>query len=433
MAEKQLPFSKEFIEQVAWEYPTPFHIYDEAAIRKNARALNDAFAWVPDTDGKPGGFRNFFAVKALPNPHVMRVLWEEGMGFDCSSGTELVLTEKLGVRGESIMFTSNDTPAEEYARAAELGGVINLDDISHIPYLEKHVGMPELISMRYNPGPLKEGNVIIGRPEEAKYGFTREQIIEGYRQARDLGVKRFALHTMVASNELNDDYFIETAQMLFDLVVEIHEKLGIRIEFVNMGGGIGIPYRPEDEAVDYEYVSRGVKQAYENTIEANGLDPLRIVMENGRCITGPYGWLVSRVRHMKDTYKEYVGLEATMADLMRPGMYGAYHHITVLGKENEPATETYDVTGSLCENNDKFAINRKLPPIEVGDLVAIHETGAHGYSMGFNYNGKLRHAELLLKPDGSVQQIRRAETTEDLLQTIEFDSLEPVGERAGAR
>ena len=433
MAEKQLPFSKEFIEQVAREYPTPFHIYDEAAIRKNARALNDAFAWVPDTDGKPGGFRNFFAVKALPNPHVMRVLWEEGMGFDCSSGTELVLTEKLGVRGESIMFTSNDTPAEDYARAAELGGVINLDDISHIPYLHEHVGMPELISMRYNPGPLKEGNVIIGRPEEAKYGFTREQIIEGYRQARELGAKRFALHTMVASNELNDDYFIETAQMLFDLVVEIHEKLGIKIEFVNMGGGIGIPYRPEDEAVDYEYVSRGVKQAYENTIKANGLDPLRIVMENGRCITGPYGWLVSRVRHMKDIYKQYVGLEATMADLMRPGMYGAYHHITVLGKENEAATETYDVTGSLCENNDKFAIDRKLPPIEVGDLVAIHETGAHGYSMGFNYNGKLRHAELLLKPDGSVQQIRRAETTEDLLQTIEFDSLEPVGEHAGVR
>ncbi|NBF38793.1 MAG: diaminopimelate decarboxylase, partial [Spirochaetes bacterium] len=381
---------------------------------------------VPDTDGKPGGFRNFFAVKALPNPHVMRVLWEEGMGFDCSSGTELVLTEKLGVRGESIMFTSNDTPAGEYAKAAELGGVINLDDMSHISYLEKHVGMPELISMRYNPGPLKEGNVIIGRPEEAKYGFTREQIIEGYRQARDLGAKRFALHTMVASNELNDDYFIETAQMLFDLVVEINEKLGIRIEFVNMGGGIGIPYRPEDEAVDYEYVSRGVKKAYEDTIEANGLHPLRIVMENGRCITGPYGWLVSRVRHMKDTYKQYVGLEATMADLMRPGMYGAYHHITVLGKENVPATETYDVTGSLCENNDKFAIDRKLPPIEVDDLVAIHETGAHGYSMGFNYNGKLRHAELLLKPDGSVQQIRRAETTEDLLQTIEFDSLEPV-------
>ncbi|NBB90015.1 MAG: diaminopimelate decarboxylase [Spirochaetes bacterium] len=426
MVEKKLPFSKEFIEQVAREHPTPFHIYDEAAIRRNARALNEAFAWVPDTEGKPGGFRNFFAVKALPNPHVMRLLWEEGMGFDCSSGTELVLTEKLGVRGESIMFTSNDTPAEDYARAAELGGVINLDDISHIPYLHKHVGMPELISMRYNPGPLKEGNVIIGRPEEAKYGFTREQIIDGYRQARDLGAKRFALHTMVASNELNDDYFIETAQMLFDLVVEIYEELGIRMEFVNMGGGIGIPYHPEDEAVDYEYVSRGVKQAYENTIEANGLHPLRIVMENGRCITGPYGWLVSRVRHMKDTYKQYVGLEATMADLMRPGMYGAYHHITVLGKENVPATETYDVTGSLCENNDKFAIDRKLPPIKVGDLVAIHETGAHGYSMGFNYNGKLRHAELLLKPDGGVQQIRRAETTDDLLRTIEFDSLEPV-------
>lgn len=432
MATKQVPFSKEFIEDVARDYPTPFHIYDEAAIRKNARALNSAFSWVPDTDGNPGGFRNFFAVKALPNPHVMKALWEEGMGFDCSSGTELVLTEKLGVSGESIMFTSNDTPAEEYIKAKELGGVINLDDISHISYLAEHAGMPELISMRYNPGPLKGGNVIIGKPEEAKYGFTREQIIEGYRQARDLGAKRFALHTMVASNELNDDYFIETAQMLFNLVVEINETLGIRIEFVNMGGGIGIPYRPEDEAVDYEYVSRGVKQAYEETIRANGLHPLRIVMENGRCITGPYGWLVSRVRHMKDTYKKYVGLEATMADLMRPGMYGAYHHITVLGKENQPATETYDVTGSLCENNDKFAIDRSLPPVEVGDLVAIHETGAHGYSMGFNYNGKTRHAELLLKPDGSVQQIRRAETVDDLLRTIEFDSLEPISPRAGA-
>jgi diaminopimelate decarboxylase len=432
MATKQVPFSRDFIEEVAREHPTPFHIYDEQAIRENARAMNSAFSWVPDTDGTPGGFRNFFAVKALPNPHVMRVLWEEGMGFDCSSMTELVLTEKLGVRGESIMFTSNDTPAEEFVKAKELGGVINLDDISHIPYLDEHAGMPELISMRYNPGPLKEGNVIIGRPEEAKYGFTREQIIEGYRQARDLGAKRFALHTMVASNELNDDYFIETAQMLFDLVVEINEILGIRIEFVNMGGGIGIPYRPEDEPVDYEYVSRGVKKAYENTIEANDLHPLRIVMENGRCITGPYGWLVSRVRHIKDTYKKYVGLEATMADLMRPGMYGAYHHITVLGKEDRPATETYDVTGSLCENNDKFAIDRKLPPVEVGDIVAIHETGAHGYSMGFNYNGKPRHAELLLKPDGSVQQIRRAETVDDLFRTIEFDSLEPVDADAAA-
>jgi diaminopimelate decarboxylase len=428
MAEKQVPFSREFIAQVAREHPTPFHIYNEKAIRENARALNQAFSWVPDADGNAGGFRNFFAVKANPNPHVMRVVWEEGMGFDCSSMTELVLTEKLGVRGESIMFTSNDTPAEEFAKARELGGIINLDDISHIPYLEEHVGMPELICMRYNPGPLKEGNVIIGKPEEAKYGFTREHILEGYRRARDLGAKRFGLHTMVASNELNADYFIETAQMLFDLVVELNEKLGIRIEFVNMGGGIGIPYRPEDEPVDYDYVSAGVKKAYENTIRPAGLHPLRIVMENGRCITGPYGHLVSRVRHIKDTYKKYVGLDATMADLMRPGMYGAYHHITVLGKENEPATETYDVTGSLCENNDKFAIDRKLPPVEVGDYVAIHETGAHGFAMGFNYNGKLRHAELLLKPNGSVEKIRRAETVDDLMRTIEFDSLEPVGE-----
>lgn len=434
MAEKTVPFSREFIEQVAGEHPTPFHIYDEKAIRENARALYRAFAWVPDKSGKPGGFRNYFAVKALPNPHVMRVLWEEGMGFDCSSMTELELTARLGVRGEQIMFTSNDTPKEEFARAREIGAVINLDDISHIPYLSEHVGMPELICMRYNPGPLKEGNVIIGRPEEAKYGFTREQIIEGYRRARELGAERFALHTMVASNELNDDYFIETARMLFDLVVEIREKLGIRIEFVNMGGGIGIPYRPEDEAVDYDYVADGVRTAYEEIIRPAGLDPLPIVMENGRCITGPYGWLVSRVRHIKDTYKKFVGLDATMADLMRPGMYGAYHHITVLGKEHERATETYDVTGSLCENNDKFAVDRPLPPVEVGDYLAIHETGAHGHAMGFNYNGKLRHAELLLRPDGNVKLIRRAETVDDVLRTIEFDSLEPVsGQTAGAR
>jgi diaminopimelate decarboxylase len=409
---KNLPFSKETIEKITQEHPTPFHIYDEEAIRTHARRFQGAFSWVP------GGFRNFFAVKALPNPHILQVVREEGMGFDCSSYAELELVERIGVRGEEIIFTSNDTPAYEYKKAKDLGAIINLDDLSHVDYLHKHVGMPDLICMRYNPGPLKEGNVIIGNPEEAKYGFTREQLFEGYRKARDYGATRFGLHTMVASNELNPEYFVETAQILFDLVVELKERLDIRVEFVNLGGGIGIPYRPEQKAVDYEIVSRGIQNAYTGTIVPAGLDPLRVVTENGRVITGPYGYLVSRVLHKKDIYKEYVGLDANMANLMRPGMYGAYHHISVLGKENAPADHTYDVTGSLCENNDKFAIDRKLPEIGIGDLVAIHDTGAHGHSMGFNYNGKPRSAELMLRPDGSVKLIRRAETTEDLFRTI---------------
>lgn len=433
---KQVPFTLEQIDAITREYPTPFHIYDEAAIRDHARRFRDAFSWVgagagtsagdragADTaaDAAAGGFTNFYAVKALPNPHILEIVREEGMGFDCSSYAELELVERLGVRGEEIIFTSNDTPAYEYRKAKELGAIINLDDLSHVDYLAEEVGMPDLICLRYNPGPLKEGNVIIGNPEEAKYGFTREQLFEGYRRARDYGATRFGLHTMVASNELNADYFVETAQILFDLVVDLHRELGIRIEFVNLGGGIGIPYRPEQTAVDYGVVSRGIQAAYADTIEAAGLHPLRIVMENGRVVTGPYGYLVTRVLHKKDTYKEYVGLDGNMANLMRPGMYGAYHHITVLGKETAPATKTYDVTGSLCENNDKFAIDRELPEIEVGDIVVIHDTGAHGHSMGFNYNGKLRSAELLLRPDGSVRLIRRAETVDDLFQTIVWD------------
>ncbi len=425
MADKTLPFTRDSLERAfAGDLPTPFHLYDEQAIRENARWLNRAFDWVPDTDGRPGGFKNFFAVKALPNPYILEVVRQEGMGFDCSSYAELELVQRLGVRREEIMFTSNDTPAYEYRKAAGLGAVINLDDISHIPYLAEHVGMPELISMRYNPGSLKKGNVIIGNPEEAKYGFTREQILEGYRHARDLGATRFALHTMVASNELDPDYFVETASLIFDLAVEIKETLGIRVEFVNLGGGIGIPYKPEDTAVDYDYVSRGIRELYEQKIKPAGLDPLRIVMENGRCITGPYGYLVSRVQHIKDTYKQYVGLDATMANLMRPGMYGAYHHITVLDKEGAPRDHTYDVTGSLCENNDKFAIDRQLPQIEIDDVLVIHETGAHGHSMGFNYNGKLRSAEYLLRPNGQVTMIRRAETVEDLFATLDFDAFE---------
>ena len=415
-----LPFDKAFIERVTRNHPTPFHIYDEAAIRANARAMYLAFSWVPDANGTPGGFKNFFAVKALPNPHILKVLHEEGMGFDCSSVAELIMCEKLGYTGEEIMFTSNDTPLYEYKKAKDLGGIVNLDDITHIDYVADGICMPELICMRYNPGPLREGNVIIGKPEEAKYGFTREQILAGYASARDRGASRFGLHTMVASNELNPDYFVETAVMLFELAVEIKEKTGIRVAFVNLGGGIGIPYRPEQTAVDYRYVSDGVRVAYDRIVKPAGLDPLRIVLENGRVITGPYGYLVTRAIHRKDTYKHYIGLDGNMANLMRPGMYGAYHHITVLGKEQAPVNHSYDIVGSLCENNDKFAIDRDLPAVDIGDFVVLHDTGAHGHSMGFNYNGKLRSAELLLRPDGTVKQIRRAETLDDHFATLDF-------------
>lgn len=439
---RRVPFTREFVEDLTREHPTPFHIYDESAIRDHARRFRDAFAWVPDANGRSGidpstgfpyGFRNFYAVKALPNPHILQILREEGMGFDCSSHTELTLVERIGVRGEEIMFTSNNTPAYEYAKARDLGAVINLDDLSHVDYLAEHVGMPDLICMRYNPGPLKQGNVIIGRPEEAKYGFTRDQLLAGYERARAHGARRFGLHTMVASNELNPQYFVETAQILFDLVVAIDRELGIRIEFVNLGGGIGIPYRPDQKAVDYETVSRGIEDAYRATIESAGLHPLRIVMENGRVVTGPYGYLVTRAIHRKEIYKRYVGLDATMANLMRPGMYGAYHHITVLGKEDVEERETVDVTGSLCENNDKFAIDREVPPIEVGDVVVIHDTGAHGHSMGFNYNGKLRSAEFLLQSDGTARLIRRAERIEDLFETIVWDGVREAAASAGSR
>ena len=408
------PFSRDFIEKITERYPTPFHIYDERAIRENARRMNAAFSWVP------GGYKNYYAVKALPNPAIMQIVRDEGMGFDCSSMAELALCEKIGVSGEEIMFTSNDTPAAEYRKARELGAIINLDDITHVPFLKHAAGFPDLICLRYNPGQLRQGNAIIGKPEEAKYGFTREQLIAGYADAKQAGAKRFGLHTMVASNELDPEYFVETAAMLFDLVVEIHKKTGIKVEFVNLGGGVGIPYRPDQTAVDLERVSRGAHDAYRDSIEKNGLAPVRIVSENGRVVTGPYGYLVSRVIHTKDTYKKYVGLDASMANLMRPGMYGAYHHLTVLGKENDPRDVVYDVTGSLCENNDKFAIDRSLPRVEIGDLVAIHDTGAHGHSMGFNYNGKLRSAELLLRTDGAIEMIRRAETLDDHFATLDL-------------
>ncbi|MCL1817764.1 MAG: diaminopimelate decarboxylase [Spirochaetaceae bacterium] len=412
MEKKPLPFTVGFAAALAEKYPTPFYLYDEKAIRNKAREFREAFAWVP------GGFKNFFAVKALPNPSILSLLREEGMGADCSSLPELILAEKAGLSGEEVVFTSNDTPAAEFVKAKAMGAVINLDDISHIEFLEKAAGLPDLLCMRYNPGPLKGGNAIIGKPEEAKYGFTRPQILEGYSRARAKGIQRFGLHTMVASNELNPDYFVETAVILFELAVEIFQKTGVSLEFVNLGGGIGIPYKPEALPVDLFYVSRGIREAYDRIIAKNGLDPLRIVMENGRVVTGPFGYLVARVIHKKDIYKRYIGLDACMANLMRPGMYGAYHHITVPGKEAAPLTQTCDVTGSLCENNDKFAVDRQLPDIDIGDFVVIHDCGAHGHAMGFNYNGKLRCAELLLREDGSVKMIRRAETAEDYFATL---------------
>ena len=417
MPARTIPFTKDRLESIIRDYPTPFHIYDEKAIRNNARAFLKAFGWVP------GGFENHFAVKALPNPYILEILKEEGMGADCSSLPELVLARAAGIRSEHLMFTSNDTPAAEYRKAYELGAVINLDDISHIQYLEEHVGIPELACIRYNPGPLKEGNVIIGSPQEAKYGFTTEQMFEGYRMLAEKGVKRFGMHTMVASNELKWEYFVETARLLFELAAEVHKDLGIRFEFINLGGGIGIPYRPDQTAADISKISDGIREEYERIIRPSGLHPLKVVMECGRMVTGPFGYLVTRVIHRKATYKNYVGLDACMANLMRPGMYGAYHHITIPGKENAPRNRVYDVTGSLCENNDKFAIDRELPEIEIGDLCVIHDTGAHGHSMGFNYNGKLRSAELLLREDGSVKLIRRAETMEDYFATLEYAGL----------
>lgn len=414
--EKRLPFTKDQIIAIARQYPTPFHIYDEKAIRDNARLLKASFAGIP-------GFKEFFAVKALPNPFILKILKEEGFGADCSSLPELMLAERVGIVGEDIMFSSNDTPAYEYRGAKELGAIINLDDISHIEFLEQHVGLPEMVCFRYNPGNARPGNVIIGHPAEAKYGFTREQLFTGYRMLKDKGVKRFGLHTMVASNELNHSYFVETVEMLLNLVVELTDEIGIEFDFINMGGGIGIPYRPDQVAVPYGQIAEEVDHAYETRIKRNGLRAPKLFMECGRVITGPYGYLVSTVQHMKHTYKDYVGLDACMANLMRPAMYGAYHHITVMGKEKQPTDHKYDVTGSLCENNDKFAIDRMLPAVECGDIIAIHDAGAHGHAMGFNYNGKLRSAELLLRENGGVLCIRRAETAEDYFATLDFEQL----------
>ena len=416
MRNKALPFSKEQLDQIIAKYPTPFHIYDEKGMLAYARYFNESFSWNE-------GFKEYYAIKASPNPFLMKLLHKQGFGIDCSSMAELVLAEKVGLSGEEIMFTSNDTPAEEYKKAIELGAIINLDDITHIDYLEEHTGIPELVCFRYNPGALKGGNIIIGNPEDSKYGFTREQLYEGYKKLMEKGVKRFGIHTMVASNELDPDYFIETAEIIFDTIVDLNRELGIKFEFANLGGGIGIPYKSEHKPVDLKKVSDGIKESYERNIVANGLAPLKIFFESGRAITGPFGFLVTKVLHLKETYKKYVGCDASMHNLMRPAMYGAYHHITVLGKENQPHKMIYDVTGSLCENNDKFAINRLLPEVAKGDILVIHDAGAHGHSMGFNYNGKLRSAELLLRENGEVVQIRRKETLDDYFATVDFNSV----------
>ena len=416
MSSKHFPFTRQQVSEIVERFPTPFYLYDEAAIRANAKRIARLFSVFP-------GFKEHFAVTALPNPFVLKVLADEGFGADCASLPELVLARRAGMSGEDVMFTSNETPAHEYVFARAQGAVINLDDITHIDYLEKACGIPELVSCRYNPGPLKDGNVIIGRPEEAKYGFTREQLFEGYAKLREKGARRFGLHTMVASNELSGDYHVETARILFELAAELKRRIGIRLEFVNAGGGAGIPYRPEEQELDIEYVARGMRRAYDEIVVPAGLDPLGLRLEWGRIVTGPYGWLVTRAIHEKAIYRRYIGLDSCMADLMRPGMYGAYHHVSVPGKDDAPRTETYDVVGSLCENNDKFAVQRQLPRIDVGDFVVIHDAGAHGRAMGFNYNGKLRCGEVLLRPDGTLMRIRRSETMEDYFATIDFEAL----------
>lgn len=412
MNKKAFPLSLDRLEEIIKKYPTPFHIYDEKAIRQNLRRLFAAFSWAPD-------YREHYAVKAAPNPRLLQIMREEGVGADCSSLPELLLADAAGIKGEKIMLTSNDTPADEFQKALELGAVINLDDISHIEYLAQNAGLPACLSFRYNPGSLIAGNDIIGKPEEAKYGLMRDQLFPAYRLAQQKGVRRFGLHTMVISNELDADSFINTARLMFQLAVEIKEQLDIKLEFVNLGGGVGIPYRPEESAVDLEYVGRGIHKAYQEIIEPT-LGNIAIATELGRAITGPYGYLVSTVLHEKHTYKDYIGLDSCMANLMRPALYGAYHHITIMGKESLPCDHTYDITGSLCENNDKFAIDRKLPKIDIGDRIIIYDAGAHGHSMGFNYNGKLRSAELLLREDGTIELIRRAETIDDYFATLRY-------------
>ena len=405
------------LDEIVKEYPTPFHLYDEKGLRENARRVNAAFAWNP-------GFKEYFAVKATPNPAILKLLREEGCGADCSSLVELLLAEKCGFRGHEIMFSSNNTLAEEYRLADKLGAVINLDDLTHVAFLEQSIGhIPETVFCRYNPGGVftlgegKDGLQVMDTPGDAKYGMTRPQIAQAFRALRAKGARTFGIHAFLASNTISNQYYPELAGILFRLAAELKEETGCHIGYINLSGGIGIPYRPEEEANDIALIGRGVQQKFEEILVPAGMGDVRLCGELGRFMTGPYGCLVTRVLHFKHIYKEYVGVDACAADLMRPAVYGAYHHITAAGKEDAPCTQTVDVTGSLCENCDKFAVDRPLPPLEAGDLLVIHDTGAHGHSMGYNYNGKLRSAELLLQEDGGVRLIRRAETPEDYFAT----------------
>ena len=410
------PFvTKEKLEEIVKEYPTPFHLYDEKGIRDNVKELYDAFSWNK-------GYKEYFAVKATPNPFLINILHEYGCGCDCSSMTELMLSEALGIVGEDVMFSSNDTPGEEFRKAAEMGGIINLDDITHIEKVEKAVGyLPKTMSCRYNPGGVfKISNGIMDNPGDAKYGMTTEQIEEAFKIMKAKGVEEFGIHAFLASNTVTNDYYPMLAKVLFELAVKLHKSTGAKIRFINLSGGIGIPYRPDQEKNNIKVIAEGVRKVYEEVLVPEGMGDVALYTELGRYMLGPYGCLVTTAINEKHTHKEYIGVDACAVNLMRPAMYGAYHHITVMGKEDAPCDHVYDVTGSLCENNDKFAIDRKLPKIDMGDLLVIHDTGAHGFSMGYNYNGKLKSAEILLKEDGSFQMIRRAETPKDYFATFDF-------------
>lgn len=411
------PFvTKEKLEEIIKYYPTPFHIYDEKGIRENARKLKNAFSWNK-------GFREYFAVKATPNPYILKTLMEEGCGFDCSSYTELMLSDKVGGKEHDIMFSSNETPDEDFLLARKLGAIINLDDFTHIEILDKLCGIPETISCRYNPGgefKTSETGNVMDTPKDAKYGFTHEQIIEGYRLLKEKGAKRFGMHAFLASNTLTNDYYPVLAKIMFKAAVEIKEKAGVEISFINLSGGVGIPYKPDQPANDIEIIGAKVKEAYDEVLVPAGMGDVAIYTELGRFMLAPYGGLVTTAIREKHIYKEYIGVDACAANLMRPAVYGSYHHITVMGKENAPHDCVYDVVGGLCENCDKFAKDRELPKIDMGDILFIHDTGAHGFSMGYNYNGKLRSAEIMLKEDGSYKLIRRAETPEDYFATFDF-------------
>ena len=416
----KLPFvSKEQLDEIIKEFPTPFHLYDEKGIRENAKALKEAFAWNK-------GFKEYFAVKATPNPFLINILREYGCGCDCSSYTELMLSEAIGAVGEDIMFSSNATPAEEFVYADKLGAIINLDDFTHIDFLEKAIGhIPETISCRYNPGGLFQiSNDIMDNPGDAKYGMTTEQLFEAFKVLKAKGAKNFGIHAFLASNTVTNDYYPILAKMLFELAVKLQNETGAHVAFINLSGGIGIPYRPEQTPNDIKVIGEGVRKAYEEVLVPAGMGDVAIYTELGRYMMGPYGCLVTKAVHEKHTHKEYIGCDACAVNLMRPAMYGAYHHITVMGKENEPCDHKYDITGSLCENNDKFAIDRMLPKIDIGDTLVIHDTGAHGFAMGYNYNGKLKSAEVLLCEDGTTKLIRRAETPKDYFAT--FDCFEDI-------